>query len=128
MSDTTCKLISQKELHDEEQRKKEMKKKLAMPTKKEIKLTVGIGESDLNVKIRHAKELIEKKGAVVRISISNKRYRHRHMKPIETQQELMNKVMEHLTEVPCIVKSTLQIASTARGEVLFCDFSIKKSK
>ena len=117
-------MISQKELFDEQQRKKEVKKKLPKTTNKEIKLTIGISEGDLKVKMRHAKELIEKKAAVVRISISKKKYKS--TKSTETPQELMNKVIEHLTEASCIVNSKPQITSTARGEVLSCNFNKKK--
>jgi translation initiation factor IF-3 len=78
--------------------KKKQKKKDKTPEMKEIELTPTIGEHDLNVKLKKAREFLEK-GHKVKVEI---RMRGRQMLHVDITHQLAEKVIALLDDVAAV--------------------------
>jgi len=90
-----CKIANFGKMKYELQKKSsEAKKKQKVVETKELKMTINIGKGDYDVKIKHAKEFIEK-GCKVKISI---RMKGREITHREIAEEMMNNILAETAE------------------------------
>ncbi len=104
---------------EKRKRQQEAKKNQKIVENKEVRLTTNIGVSDLEVKIKKAREFIEK-GNNVKISL---KYRGREMANKESGRETMQRFLESVEDVAVIDKKPVQ-----RGYFLDAYISPKKKK
>lgn len=87
-----CKIANFGKMKYELQKKiADAKKKQKVVETKEIKMTINIGKGDYEVKLKHAKEFIEK-GCKVKISI---RMKGREITHREIAEKMMQNIIEH---------------------------------
>lgn len=99
-----CKIIDYgKFRYDQTKREKESKKSQHQVKVKELKFSPNISEHDLDVKVRQAKEFLEK-GNKVKFTCL---FRGREMMHQDLGHKLFSKVMETLEEL-CVVESAPQ--------------------
>ena len=100
------KLVTRKQIWDDEKRRKEQNKKDPKSVMKEVSLTTNIGEHDLAVKVSHIREFLDKLHAV-RVSVEVRRERgppeQRRRKedgsPRERQRELLDMISKAVEDI-----------------------------
>lgn len=91
------KMISKKALYDEEKLKKKLNKRNRHDVIKEFKIGSKIAEHDLAIKIKKAKEMLDKKGYSVRIIVELKISRRRATSDqIEAEEKVRGQLAEEL--------------------------------
>lgn len=91
-----CKIINYgKFRYDQTKREKENKKAQHQVKVKEIKLKPNIGDHDLDIKIEHAREFLEK-GNKVKVTCT---FRGREMVHPEIGEKIMQKLLDELEEI-----------------------------
>jgi translation initiation factor IF-3 len=109
-----CKIIDYgKFRYDQTKREKESKKLQHQIKMKELKITPGINIHDLETKIRHAKEFLEK-GNKVKVSCI---FRGREMMHPEFGERLFEKICQHLEEI-CLVETPAKMLGKTLSMVL----------
>ncbi len=104
---------------EKRKRQQEAKKNQKIVENKEVRLTTNIGVGDLEVKIKKAREFLEK-GNNVKISL---KYRGREMANKESGKETMQRFLESVEDIAVIDKKPIQ-----RGYFLDAYVSPKKNK
>lgn len=100
-------------LYEQKRKQKQAKKKTHRVDIKEIKLRPNIDPHDFGIKLRHAREFLEK-GDKVKITV---RYRPREMRHYEIGTQRMDKMVEELNDI-AIVESQQRGNSQMRMQLL----------
>ncbi|MFW5870399.1 MAG: translation initiation factor IF-3 [Candidatus Sumerlaeota bacterium] len=91
-----CRIINFKTLqYQKQQKRKEAKKHQRQTETKEVKLRPNIGDHDYEVKLKHAREFLEK-GNRVKVTLM---FRAREMRRYDVGQELMKRMSEDLKDI-----------------------------
>ncbi|MFW6303367.1 MAG: translation initiation factor IF-3 [Candidatus Sumerlaeota bacterium] len=91
-----CRIINFKKLqYQKQQKRKEAKKHQRQTETKEVKLRPNIGDHDYEVKLKHAREFLEK-GNRVKVTLM---FRAREMRRYDVGQELMKRMSEDLKDI-----------------------------
>lgn len=87
-----------KYVYDQKRKQKEAKKKTHKVQVKEIKMRPNIDPHDFGIKLKHAREFLEK-GHKVKLTI---RYRMRELRHYEIGTQVMNKMIEELNDLAAV--------------------------
>ena len=100
-------------LYDQKRKQKQAKKKTHRVDIKEIKLRPNIDPHDFGIKVRHAREFLEK-GDKVKITV---RYRPREMRHYEIGTQRLDKMVQDLADI-AVVESSQRGNSQMRMQLL----------
>ena len=113
-----CKIMNYgKYKFEQSKREKEAKKKQKALEIKELRVTPNTEEHDFNFKVKNARKFLES-GSKVKITV---RFRGRELNYIKLGEDILNKFIEELSDIPTTEKKPL-----LEGKNMFIIFTLNK--
>ncbi len=108
-SNAVCKLLSRKELWEQDKKEKEKNKKDPKSVVKQVVTSVNIAEHDLTTKVQHMCRFLEKQHSVELVVETRARREHQRQAERKKQVEIMGEVARQLEGVGVRVETTERV-------------------
>ena len=120
-SKAVCKFVSRKQLYDEKKQQKQQNKKDPRQITKEIPISTKISEYDMEVKVNHIQEFLEKKYSV-RVVVEANFRKYFSESEIAAEKKLQMSLMKQIEQKLAGLGSKVGKDNLLRGRKLTCTF------
>ena len=120
-SKAVCKFVSKKQLYDEKKQQKQQNKKDPRQITKEIPISTKISEHDMEVKVNHVQEFLEKKYSV-RVVVEANFRKYFSESEIAAEKKLQMSLMKQIEQKLAGLGSKVGKDNLLRGRKLTCTF------